>query len=900
VGQKQDVVIHVREFASLSGNAPVISDIPDQTIDEGKSFTNIFLDDFIEDVDHADAEIFRTTSGSVHLSVTITNRIASISTPNENWNGTEVITFIASAPYTFTADSAVFTVTSVNDPPVAQNQTVSTLEDVPIAITLAATDIDSTALTYEVITPTSSGNISGTPPQLLYSPDKNWSGTDQIVFQVNDGELKSNEATVDIQVQAVNDPPTVESETFDLTEDTMFSNTLKASDPENDALTLHIVSPAQHGTLEIMNESMLEFQYTPEKDYVGTDAFEVKINDGKTDSQTAVISLNILEVNDPPVLPDTQFSTFEDHIKSYTLVAFDQDSGSLSYSLVELAIKGTVSLNQQTGTLTYTPLPDENGNDLFTVIAKDENSQSPVASVSVWVTPVNDPPVAPIQSVMTNEDEPITITLEATDIDSTSLTYEIITPTSSGNISGTPPQFVYSPDENWSGTDQLVFQVNDGELKSNKATVDINVQAVNDPPTVESETFDLTEDTMFSNTLKASDPENDALTLHIVSPAQHGTLEIMNESMLEFQYTPEKDYVGTDAFEVKVNDGKTDSQTAVISLNILEINDPPTISDIADQTISEDTTSPPIELTVNDIESSNLSVSVYSTNQSVIPDNRLSVAGVGTNRNLVISPIANQTGQTIIRLTVSDAEGLTAQTEFMLVVIESSNIAPDTPSIASSIVLIDNTDETVIFRANPFNDPDDNEQPIKTLCRIGRMDRPGKYLLEEIDTYESLLNDGYQEYPFDASELKSGLQYYFQIAFNYTGGQTEWSSRHTFLVGDNAPVNDPAIPVGDTQSHFEMISFTHFFPDSSGKAVLQNTLGDYDTTIYRIGTYDPTYVSGDYREYNNDLFTIEPGRSYWFLSRNAVDINTKGVSASINTDIDIQLLYNEASENGGT
>lgn len=695
---------------------PIISDIPDQTIDEGKSFTNIFLDDFIEDVDHADAEIFWTTSGSQYLSVTITNRIASISIPNENWNGTEVITFIASDPYTFTADSAAFTVTSVNDPPVAQNQTVSTLEDVSIAITLAATDIDSTALTYEIITPTSSGNISGTPPQLLYSPDENWSGTDQLVFQVNDGEYKSNEATVGIQVQAVNDPPTVESETFDLTEDTKFIATLKASDPENDALTLHIVSSVQHGTLEIMNESNLEFQYTPEKNYVGTDAFEVKVNDGKTDSQAAVISLNILEINDPPVLADTQFSTLEDHIKSYTLLAFDQDSGSLSYSLVEQAVKGTVSLNQQTGSLTYTPLPDENGNDLFTVIAKDEDSQSPMASVSVWITPVNDPP---------------------------------------------------------------------------------------------------------------------------------------------------------------------------------------TISDIDDQTISEDTTSHIIELTVNDIESSNLSVSVYSTNQSVIPDNRLSVEGTGSNQNLIISPIENQTGETTILLTVSDDEGLTAQTQLMLVITESSNILPETPLIVSDVNHIDNTSGTIKLRANPFHDPDENEHPLQTLCRIGRVDRLNEYEIEETNTYAYLLNNGFQEYPLNIEQLKSGLKYYWQIAYTHSGGQTSWSSQHTFLVGEIEPVEKPDIPVGQTQNRLEMISFTHFFPDSTGSAVLQDTLGaDYDTTNYRIGTYDPTYESGGYREYDNDIFSIEPGRAYWFLSRNHVTLDVYGVSVNKETDIDIELLYNIQSDNG--
>ncbi|KPA19162.1 hypothetical protein MHK_000620, partial [Candidatus Magnetomorum sp. HK-1] len=95
-------------------DSPVVSDISDQSITEGNSFATITLDDFVSDVDHSDSEISWTQTGETDLSVAINNRIATISTPNENWNGSETITFTATDADGLTdTDSATFTVTPV-------------------------------------------------------------------------------------------------------------------------------------------------------------------------------------------------------------------------------------------------------------------------------------------------------------------------------------------------------------------------------------------------------------------------------------------------------------------------------------------------------------------------------------------------------------------------------------------------------------------------------------------------------------------------------------------------------------------------------------------------------------------------------------------------------------------
>ena len=93
-------------------DAPVVGDIPNQTIAEGASFTTISLDGYVSDVDNTDAEMTWTYSGNTQLSVSITNRVATISIPSAGWSGAETITFRATDPGAlYDEDPATFTVT---------------------------------------------------------------------------------------------------------------------------------------------------------------------------------------------------------------------------------------------------------------------------------------------------------------------------------------------------------------------------------------------------------------------------------------------------------------------------------------------------------------------------------------------------------------------------------------------------------------------------------------------------------------------------------------------------------------------------------------------------------------------------------------------------------------------
>ena len=149
--------------------------------------------------------------------------------PNLKWNGTisSAITFRAwdqtsgsnggtadvssnggATAFSTATETASITVNPVNDPPVASDITRDGYEDQLIAVTMPATDVDSSSLTYVITSGPSHGTLDPGDGELrVYHPNSDWNGTDSFTFVADDGHLSSQEATVTINVAAVNDPP---------------------------------------------------------------------------------------------------------------------------------------------------------------------------------------------------------------------------------------------------------------------------------------------------------------------------------------------------------------------------------------------------------------------------------------------------------------------------------------------------------------------------------------------------------------------------------------------------------------------------------------------------------------------------------------------------------------------
>ena len=484
---------------------PVVSDIPDQTIDEGQTFTSITLDNFVADVETPDAQIVWTASGNVELGVSIVARVATITVPNENWSGAETITFTATDPGSlFAQDAATFTVTAVNDPPV-----VSDIPDQTIDEGQTFTSITLDNFVADVETPdaqivwTASGNVElgvsiVARVATITVPNENWSGAETITFTATDpGSLFAQDAAT-FTVTAVNDPPVVsdipdqtidEGQTFTTITLDNFVADVETPDAQivwtasgNVELGVSIV--ARVATITVPNENWSGAETIT---FTATDPGSLFAQDAATFTVTAV--------NDPPVVSDIPDQTIDEgqtfttiHLDDYVTDADNLDSEiNWTYSgNTEL----TVSIDANRVATITIPDPDWNGAETITFTATDPGSLFAQDAATFTVTAVNDPPVANDDAYTTDEDTDLTVDAPGvlgndTDPDDGDLlTATLDSGPSNGTLTlNSDGSFTYKPNLNFNGTDSFTYRANDGTSDSDDvATVTITVNSVVDPP----------------------------------------------------------------------------------------------------------------------------------------------------------------------------------------------------------------------------------------------------------------------------------------------------------------------------------------------------------------------------------------------------------------------------------
>jgi glucose/arabinose dehydrogenase len=128
-------------------------------------------------------------------------------TPTSNTNGSDSYIYQVNDGNGGTDTAVVnINVAPVNDIPVADNQSLTTPQNTPRTITLSGTDVDNDLLNFSILTNPTSGTLSGTAPNLTYTPNTGFSGNDTFTFRANDGTVNSNTATITITVQSSYNP----------------------------------------------------------------------------------------------------------------------------------------------------------------------------------------------------------------------------------------------------------------------------------------------------------------------------------------------------------------------------------------------------------------------------------------------------------------------------------------------------------------------------------------------------------------------------------------------------------------------------------------------------------------------------------------------------------------------
>ncbi|MFL7790658.1 MAG: Calx-beta domain-containing protein [Anaerolineae bacterium] len=264
--------------------------------------------------------------------------------------------------------------TVVNAPPVAGDDTTSTPEDTPRVIAVLGNDSDPNDDPLAVVavgTPTE--GVAGTNgATVTYTPTLNFNGQDVFTYTISDGAL-TDTATVTVTVTAVNDPPVAVNDSgsgFTTDEDTAFiTGNVLANDSDPDASdTLSVSGLDTSGTLgSVANNGDGTFDYDPDDQFEylaageqATDTLTYTVSDGNGGTDTAVVTITINGVNEEPAVGFDRPVYSEDEDVGLATFTVTLDAASASIVTVDYATSdGTAKAGSDyvsaSGTLTFTP-----------------------------------------------------------------------------------------------------------------------------------------------------------------------------------------------------------------------------------------------------------------------------------------------------------------------------------------------------------------------------------------------------------------------------------------------------------------------------------------------------------------------------------------------------------------
>jgi VCBS repeat-containing protein len=351
-------------------------------------------------------------------------------------------------------------------------------------------------------------------------------------------------------------------------------------------LAAELVSSAANGVL-LLNPGG-GFFYLPNLGFSGNDTFTYRARSGSDVSNVATVTVTVAGSggNQRPQAVDDSYETPEETeliVSPIGVLANDTDpeGATLTAVLADNVNEGVLALSAD-GSFRYTPRAGFVGTDTFRYRARDGiASSAPPATVTIAVTSVNDAPVALPDGYATDEDQTLNVDASGgvlgndTDEENDGLTAVLVAGVSSGTLTlSADGSFSYAPAADFSGTDTFTYQADDGAARSSPATVTITINAVNDAPTAQPDSYTTAEDSPLnvggSGVLgNDGDPEGDALTAQLVSGVTNGTLQLNANGT--FGYTPPANFNGTTSFTYRARDASSASAAYLLTYEQLFI-----------------------------------------------------------------------------------------------------------------------------------------------------------------------------------------------------------------------------------------------------------------------------------------------------------------------------------------
>lgn len=251
----------------------------------------------VSDIDDASESLTLTITSPAGQGQAILNGDGTLSyTPNQDYVGADSLRYQVDDGEGLTAEEAIrVTVFEVNTAPTALAAEITTDEDTAVSIDLQSYASDdesaSSLLEFSILADPVNGSIEMTSGSTVrYTPNQDYSGSDSLRFKATDSGGLSDEALIQIAINAINDAPQVQPIDVSSEEDQVVQFALNGMDVENDQLMYEVVTATTNGQVQISDSVAT---YTPAQDFNGQDSFTYRALDNEASSDTALVTINV-------------------------------------------------------------------------------------------------------------------------------------------------------------------------------------------------------------------------------------------------------------------------------------------------------------------------------------------------------------------------------------------------------------------------------------------------------------------------------------------------------------------------------------------------------------------------------------------------------------------------------
>ncbi len=416
-------------------------------------------------------------------------------TPNVNYEGDDSFVYVASDGDDGVIATATITVTpGPNDIPETQPDVYSVVEDNPLSVPALLgvlrndSDPEQQPITTVLASDAATGSVNLSPDgSFTYQPDENFNGIDSFTYYAFDGLDNSRATTVQITVQPFNDAPTATADSYVVQPGGLIApdaaSGVLANDGDADADTINafLVSDVSTGSLNLNPDG--SFLYVAGAGFSGIETFTYKANDSIADSNTVTVTLRVNAR--PNATNDVRFFPEDTTLVVDAPGVLGNDSDAANEPLQSLLVsppdQGVLNLNSD-GSFSFTPPRNFSGVVPFTYTANDPFQSSLPATVSLFVTPVNDPPVATEDGYRVEPDGPTVIAsaqgvlANDTDVENQALGALLGADVEFGTLElSANGAFTYTPGPGFAGSDTFTYKASDGSAESAEVTVTLSV-----------------------------------------------------------------------------------------------------------------------------------------------------------------------------------------------------------------------------------------------------------------------------------------------------------------------------------------------------------------------------------------------------------------------------------------